>query len=449
MDYQIGLNERLAELKTWLEKINNAWTVDHHESMLQFFVNYIPRIIDAERCSIFVADDSSDKLWLKYGSGLDLRELEAPVRGSVVGESVFTGKTLIHNDLDKQDGFHTIADRMTQFKTRNLICVPIKSLVNNTAIGAIEVLNKKGAQRFSDNDSEILNKIEKFLALALENSLLKTELLSISDEISNNIEVLKQERIGNIQFVATSEKMRALLDEVERVSRVPVNILVTGESGTGKELISRLVHQKSSRHKKRFVAVNCSSIPENLMESEFFGHTRGAFTGASAERTGRFKEAEKGFLFLDEIADMPLSIQPKFLRALQEKEGSKVGSNQVEKYDFRLISATSRNMNKAVEKGTFREDLYYRIFSVELHIPPLRERKADIIPLCLSFSEEISKRFNKKNPGFDPHTLLVFEAYHWPGNVRQLHHEIERLMALTPEGEQMKIDHCSPQIQSS
>lgn len=447
MEKTIALNQRLVELKNRLDQIDSAWTVSDHEKNLKFFVTHIPTLLKAERCSIFVAEPGSDKIWLKYGSGLGQEKIEAPREGSIVGESISKGGVVVENRLGEKNGFHTISDVQTRFLTRNILCVPITSLVSGERIGAIEVLNKKNGDDFDEPDVQLLLTIEKSLALALESSVVNGKLKRISTEISNSIDYLNQERMGDVTFIANSRPMRQLLDTVSRISKVPVNVLITGESGTGKEVISRLIHNGSERYKGRFVAVNCSAIPENLMESEFFGHAKGAFTGAISNRAGRFEEATGGSLFLDEIGEMPMVIQPKFLRVLQESEGSRIGSNSLEKYDFRLISATCRDLKELVNEGDFREDLYFRLFSVELHIPPLRERVDDIIPMALMFSSRISKRFKRTVAGFDKETLKLFERFPWPGNVRQLIHEIERLIALTPEGELLSIDNCSEPIQ--
>jgi len=198
-----------------------------------------------------------------------------------------------------------------------------------------------------------------------------------------------------------------------------------------------------------FVAVNGAALPENLMESEFCGSENGAVTGAHASRAGRFEEADGGTLFLDEVADMPISMQPKFLRAIQEGEGRRLGGAASVRYDLRLISASNRDLRQAVQSEAFREDLYYRLFAVEIVVPPLRERRVDIAPLALVFLEDVCRRFNKKLAGFSNEVLSLFESYHWPGNVRQLRHEVERLVALTPEGQPVTLDRCSPEIAGS
>lgn len=275
------------------------------------------------------------------------------------------------------------------------------------------------------------------IRMCLENKRLRE--LSEALELRN----LKEE----VQFIAESKAMQQVLGTVRTVSRSPINVLIHGESGTGKEVIARMIHHDSDRKYKPFVAVNCASIPENLMESEFFGYEKGAFTGAIANRGGRFEEADGGTIFLDEIGDMPLAIQPKFLRVIQEYEGCRLGSNKPIRYDLRIISASNKDLRQEVEKGRFREDLFYRVFSVEIYIPPLRERREDIVPLTLFFMNRVVRRFKKKVEGFSTELLNFFEEYPWPGNVRQLLHEVEHMVALAPEGERISLKHCSPELQ--
>ncbi len=270
----------------------------------------------------------------------------------------------------------------------------------------------------------------------LENKRLKD--LSEALELRN----LKED----VQLIAESRGMQQVLSTMRSVSRNPVNVLIRGESGTGKEVVARLIHLGSDRADKPFVAVNCASIPENLMESEFFGYEKGAFTGAIASRGGHFEEADGGTLFLDEIGDMPQAIQPKFLRVLQEGEGCRLGSAKAVKYDLRIISASNKDLRQEVAAGRFREDLFYRIFSVEIPIPPLRERREDIVSLTLFFLSKVSKRFNKKIAGPSPELLSLFEEYQWPGNVRQLLHEVEHMVALAPENQKISLRHCSEEL---
>jgi transcriptional regulator with PAS, ATPase and Fis domain len=327
-----------------------------------------------------------------------------------------------------------------------MICAPIKSATTHGITGAIQILNKRLSGTFTKEDMSQLEEVAKYLALSIENIIINQEILRIFGLMNQEYERFDREFSFDALFIAESQAMREVLDLTRLVSKTPVNVLLQGENGTGKELIARMIHEGSDRREKPFVAVNCASIPEHLMESEFFGYEKGAFTGADHSKKGRFEEADGGTLMLDEIADMPLTIQPKFLRAIQEGEGTRLGSNKLIKYDFRIISATNKDLPRELEEGRFREDLFFRLFSVEINLPPLRDRKEDIVPLSLAFLEEISRRFNKKVAGFSPEILNLFEDFGWPGNVRQLRSEVERLVALTPEGTVIGPEKCSREL---
>jgi len=231
-------------------------------------------------------------------------------------------------------------------------------------------------------------------------------------------------------IIAGSVMMRQTLTLAERIAKVESSVVVTGESGVGKELIARYIHNESSRAGRPFVAVNCSAVTETLLDSEFFGHAKGAFTGADKERTGLFETAAGGTLFLDEIGEIPLNMQTKLLRALQEKEIRRVGEDHVRPVDVRIIAATNRGIRKEVEEGRFREDLYYRLCIFELEVPPLRERTEDISPLARFFLDKLAQSMKRQVIGFTPEVIDLLEQYDWPGNVRQLQNTIEHAVAL-------------------
>jgi transcriptional regulator with GAF, ATPase, and Fis domain len=438
------VRHKLNDLKMRLEQVNRCWTINDYESLLKFYIGIVPKIMDTELCSIFIVEPNTDRICLKYSTDLKEKEIMAPKEGTIVGEAISSAKFIIANDLEKS-AYHIELASKTKFITRNLICAPIKSLTEKGIAGAIEVLNKNGGEQFTTKDGELLQEIADYLSMALENIKLNQEILQISSWLNSEMDKFWNE---DIEFITKSRVMKNILNTVRLVSTTPVNVLIHGESGTGKELIARMIHKGSDRRDKSFVSVNCASIPENLMESEFFGYEKGAFTGAVSSRQGRFEEADGGTLFMDEIREMPMVIQPKFLRVLQEGEGYRLGSNKPVRYDLRIISATNKDLRKEVADSMFREDLFYRIFSVDIYIPPLRERREDIIPLTLFFINDVSKRFKKKISGFSPEVLDFFEGYHWPGNVRQLLHEIERMVALTPEGDPVSLIHCSQDLQS-
>ena len=443
---QNGVAQSLGALRSRLNYVNRAWTVRDYEALLQFYVEIVPKLLDAERCGIFIMDSGTGQVLSKAGTGLAEGDIEAPLDGSIVGSAISTGRCVIENDLERRAGFHRTTDAKTGFVTRSIVCAPIQSVAGGESTGAIQVLNKLAGANFTEEDGRLVERIAKYLSMVLDNILLNQEILALSRELDREVAHFRSLVRGSVSYVAESPAMRNALDLVRMVSATPVNVLIQGENGSGKELIARMIHEGSERRGGAFVAVNCAAIPETLMESEFFGYEKGAFTGAVGNRKGRLEEANGGTLFLDEIGDMPPSMQPKLLRAIQEGEGARLGSNRVIRYDFRVISATNRDLRQAVQQGAFREDLFYRLFAVEIGVPALRERREDIAPLAMAFLEDVCRRFSKTVAGFSNELLTLFERYEWPGNVRQLRHEIERLVALTPEGERLTPARCSSEL---
>jgi len=236
------------------------------------------------------------------------------------------------------------------------------------------------------------------------------------------------------QIIGSSPALEAVLAQVERVAPTDSTVLVLGETGTGKELIAKAVHNLSARCGKPFVKLNCAAIPFDLLESELFGHERGAFTGAIAQKMGRFELADQGTLFLDEIGDIPLALQPKLLRVLQEQEFERLGSGRTHRVNVRLVAATHRDLEGMVNQNQFRSDLYYRLNVFPIDLPPLRERREDIAPLVLHYVEVFARRMGKRIDQIPAETLAAFEAYSWPGNVRELQNLIERAVILSDNG---------------
>ncbi len=289
-----------------------------------------------------------------------------------------------------------------------------------TAFGTVDVAveaMKAGAHDYITkpfNRDELkltVRKALQFSGLAQENKRLKSELSDKSDFRT---------------MIGTSKEMEKVFDVIRKVSDTEASVLITGESGTGKELVARSIHANSSRRDAPFVAINCSAIPRDLLESELFGHVKGAFTGAIRDKVGKFQLAEGGTLFLDEVGDLPLELQPKLLRALQEREVEPVGGTKTEKLDVRVLSATNLDIDKATADGTFREDLYYRLSVIPIHLPPLRERRKDI-PVLIRY-------FCNKHGGekitFEQNALETLVRYPWPGNVRELENTVERLLIM-------------------
>lgn len=398
----------------------------------------------------------------------DRSSLDAVNRGSLlVIDDNATSRDLLRRQLERQGHTVTVAENgqqaleLMQTGTFDMVLLDLmmpgmsgyqvlKHLKNNDVYKDVPVIVISALDDMDSVVRCVRMGAEDYLLKPFNTVLLKARIRTCLEnkrlrELSEALELrnLKEE----IQLIAESRAMQQVLSTMRAVSRNPVNVLIQGESGTGKEVIARMIHHGSDRKEKPIVAVNCASIPENLMESEFFGYEKGAFTGAITSRGGRFEEADGGTLFLDEIGDMPPAIQPKFLRVIEEGEGSRLGSSKPMRYDLRIISASNKDLRREVAEGRFREDLFYRLFSVEIHIPPLRERREDIVPLTLFFVNKVCRRFKKMMKGCSPEMLHFFEEYLWPGNVRQLLHEVEHMVALTPEGEAISLKYCSRELQ--
>jgi len=288
----------------------------------------------------------------------------------------------------------------------------IENAVEAMKLGAADFILKPFSP---DHLSTILNKSLEVLSLREENTRLRDEL---------------GQRYRADQIVAGAPRMKEALDAAFRVAGARSNVLLCGESGVGKDLFARLIHHQSPRREKPFVKINCAAIPENLLESELFGYEKGAFTGASLAKPGKFEQADTGTVFLDEIGDVPLSIQVKLLRVIQEREFERLGSNKTRQVDVRVVAATNVDLRKALEQGTFREDLYYRLNVFPITIPPLRDRKQDIPELAERFLKRVSREQGAAVTGIAPEALSRLVAWQWPGNVRELENVIERSVVL-------------------
>lgn len=299
---------------------------------------------------------------------------------------------------------------------------------------------KQGASDFITKPFQF-DHLLHILSTALEQRRLKSENAYLRSQL--------EERYRFEGIVGRSPAMRALFQFLETVSRTTSTILITGETGTGKELVARAIHHNSPRRQQRFVALNCGAIPETLLEAELFGHVRGAFTGAIANRQGRLEQAHRGTLFLDEVGTMSGGLQAKLLRAIQEREFERVGDAQSTRVDVRIIAATNSDLTEMVEQGTFRQDLFYRLNVIPIHLPALRERREDVPLLVQSFVDRLGRSETppRTNVVVSQEAMRQMMAFRWPGNIRQLENAIERALALTPGRSQINVGDLPPEIQ--
>jgi len=302
---------------------------------------------------------------------------------------------------------------------------PELQIILITAHGTVETAvtaMRAGAYHYITKPIVNLEELLELISRAAEKHFLLRENKLLKEELKNNL--------GDFSIIGDSEPMKKLLSTVSNVAPTDTTVLITGESGTGKELVAHAIHGMSPRADKTFVPINCAAIPETLMESELFGHTKGAFTGATSARDGKFSMADGGTLFLDEIGDVPVNVQVKLLRAIEEKTFQRVGSNTSINVDVRIVTATNRNLQADMSDGRFREDLYYRLNVINIHLPALRERRDDIIPLVEYYVAKYGQKLNKNVTGITPRAKDLLLRYHWPGNVRELVNVIERAIVL-------------------
>jgi transcriptional regulator with PAS, ATPase and Fis domain len=303
------------------------------------------------------------------------------------------------------------------------MCAPL--IAQGHVSGALYVANDSVKSLFERGRLDVLSIFAGQASLILQNAMLLSALRADKEKLESE---LKDKRFGEIIGVCPS--MMEVFRKLQRVATTDISVLITGETGTGKELIARELHRRSNRATGPFVVINCGAIPENLIESELFGHVKGAFTGAIASRPGKFQAADKGTLFLDEIGELPLALQVKLLRALQERVVHRVGDSKPEKVDIRVVAATNRVLEEEIRQGRFREDLYYRLNVVNLYLPPLRERGDDVIIIAKALLSKYADELGAKVNGFTPQAVAAIRKCAWPGNIRQLENRIKKALVL-------------------
>ncbi len=341
---------------------------------------------------------------------------------SIVDKVVKTRQPVIVSDALNDLEFQNAMSVMN-LKLSSVMCVPLAERGN--LLGCLYVGSSSVAQLFDEGHLESLTIFAAQASLLIRNALLVNELKLDNKLLS---EKLEQMRFGDI--IGSCPAMQEVFRKVQKVATTDISVLITGETGTGKELIAREIHRRSNRAKGPFITINCGAIPENLLESELFGHVRGAFTGAVSNKPGKFHAADGGTLFLDELGELPLNLQVKLLRALQEKVIVRVGENRPEPVDIRILAATNRNLETEIKANRFREDLYYRLNVVNIHNPPLRDRGEDVMVIAKYLLNRYAAEYGGMVKGFSPNAVIAIRKFGWPGNIRQLENHIKKACVL-------------------
>jgi Nif-specific regulatory protein len=338
----------------------------------------------------------------------------------IAGWVALHNTSIIVNDVENDKRHRIDISKQVGYASKTMLAVPMR--LKDECIGVIEIINKKNGKNFTQTDLEWLEIFANQAALALHSAQTfeKTigEIQLLQDQLNNDQ--------GYHTLIAKSPLVLEKLEIVSRVAKTDSSVLILGESGVGKELFAEQIHLQSARNKEAFVRINCAALPEGLLESELFGHVKGAFTSAVQTRKGRFELADGGTIFLDEIGDLPLKLQAKLLRVIQQKTFEKVGSDVSQTVNVRILAATNKDIEDLVEKGEFRSDLYYRLNVLPLYIPPLRQRPEDIPELAQFFLKKFNRETKKSFSGFSDGAMETMLSYSWPGNIRELENCIER-----------------------
>lgn len=402
------------------------------KKVAQRILSTVIKITEAERGALFSyqGDTSMPDIRLLAGKNLGAEDMEMAdfdLSMNMIKETARTGQSKIGSS-ESGEG----EERDGSIKSR--ICVPL--LRRGRTIGILYHDNRLFKNPFKKEDLKILTYFASLAAIALENARAYEKIQALNQKLARERNYLEEQNIEHLQFddfVAVSPKIKNVLSLAGRVADTDATVLILGETGVGKEMVARAIHQQSSRKDGPFIRVNCSAFSEELIASELFGHEKGSFTGANKKRIGRFELADGGTLFLDEIGDISKDIQVRLLRVLQTKKFERVGSSETIRSEFRLLTATNRNLEKAVSEGRFREDLYYRLNVFPIYVPPLRDRVEDITPLALYFLKKYADKMKKEFKGISESEMGKLLVYHWPGNVRELENVIERGVILNSE----------------
>ena len=424
---------------------------------LQESLEKIMEILDREKGmysgTVTIVNPTTGELEIEVAHGITAdarRRGKYKIGEGITGKVVVTGEPILVPQIGEEPMFlnRTRTRGDEKKKKSSFLCVPIKA--DKQCIGALSI-DREYKENFgteSENDLRFLTIVSGLIAQTVQRIRVVNEEQEMLRQENSKLrrELASKNKIGNI--IGNSSRMEEVFDMVHRVADSNATVLLRGESGTGKTLVAKALHANSSRKKGPFVVVNCAAIPESLMESELFGHEKGAFTGAISRKKGRFEQADGGTLFLDEISEVSPAVQVKLLNVIQERTFQRLGGAETISVDIRLVTATNRDLERAVQENLFREDLYYRLNVFPVYLPPLRERRTDILLLAEHFLEKYNRENNKKIERISTSAIDLLMQYHWPGNVRELQNCMERAILICDENT-IKATHLPPTLQSS
>jgi formate hydrogenlyase transcriptional activator len=441
--YQSQLARERDRLQVLLDVNNVLVSTRELPELFRGIVTSLEKVIHHDYTSLALRDSVSGLLKihaLDFSSrpGFFEQEVTVPLDTTPSGLCFTTAQPLLARGAELDRFPNEIIRALRADGVVAICCVPL--ITQGRTFGTLNLASRR-EDAFPHQDVELLQQVSAQIAIAVENALAFKQIDALKDKLAEEKLYLEEEIRSEFNFeeiVGDSSALKRALAQVEVVAPAGTAVLITGETGTGKELIARAIHNLSPRRERTFVKINCAAIPGGLLESELFGHERGAFTGAITQKIGRFELADHGTLFLDEIADLPLDLQPKLLRVLQEQEFERLGSNRTQRVDVRIVAATNSDLSRLVAERTFRSDLFYRLNVFPIHIPALRDRSEDVPHLVRYFVQKFSRRLNKAVAYIPAEAMDALSGYSWPGNIRELENFIERAVLLSP-GKELRV----------
>jgi len=415
----------VGKLFSLLQAAQEVSSTRDKAKLLEAIVQSATKVVDCKNSCLMLLPPGSQELvaYVVMGGNKDqMREIRFKVGEGIAGWVAKHAEAVLSNEVQNDPRYSSKLDQITDTPLQSILCLPLLSKGN--VLGVLNIINKPEGGRFTEDDLHLAEAFAGQAAIAIENA-------NLYDAMSQENKLLREQLdLAPKLMISFNPKMKEIIQMARRAAESDATVILLGESGTGKEIVARAIHAWSDRNMQPFIPVNCAALPEQLLESEIFGHEQGAFTGALRRREGKVELAHGGTFFLDEIGELKPDVQTKFLRVLQEHQFERVGGTEVLTADIRVIAATNKDLREEVQKGTFREDLFFRLNVISLTIPPLRERKEDILVIANKFIEHYCREEGRPIPALSTSARKILLEYEWPGNVRELENVLERAIVL-------------------